>query len=56
VTSPVDDAEKMVLEKSLEEEYAKPYSGKSFWINDGGKFQEITIPKKEKEEDNNETN
>jgi len=25
--------EKLVLEKSLEEEYAKPYSGKPFTIN-----------------------
>ncbi len=36
--------EKMVLEKSLEEEYAKPYLGKSFYVNDGTKFNEIIIP------------
>ena len=36
--------EKMVLEKSLEEEYAKPYTGESFFINDGTKFNEIVIP------------
>lgn len=45
--------EKMVLEKSLEEEYAKPYLGESFWINDGSKFQVIT--KSTEEETNEET-
>jgi len=33
--------EKLVLEKSLEEEYAKPYSNESFSINDGAKFNII---------------
>ena len=36
--------EKMVLEKSLEEEYAKPYLGESFYINDGTHYNEIVIP------------
>ena len=36
--------EKLVLEKSLEEEYAKPFSGESFWINDKNQFQEVTKP------------
>ena len=36
--------EKMVLEKSLEEEYVKPYLGTSFYINDGTKFNEIAPP------------
>jgi penicillin-binding protein 2 len=38
------DLEKVVLEGSLEEEYAKPYSGKSFPINDGSSIQVIEIP------------
>jgi len=38
------DMERYVLNGSLEDEYAKPYSGESFWINDKGEFQEITIP------------
>jgi len=33
--------EKLVLEKSLEEEYAKPHSGESFSINDGTNFNLI---------------
>ena len=36
--------EKLVLEKSLEEEYVKPYSGKSFPINDGTHFNVIETP------------
>jgi len=36
--------ERFVLEGSLEEEYAKPLSGESFWINDGSKFNVIEIP------------
>lgn len=35
--------EKMVIEKSLEEEYAKPYSGKPFTINDGQKLQYLQL-------------
>ena len=31
--------EQLVLDKSLEEEYLKPFSGKPFTINDGRKFQ-----------------
>jgi penicillin-binding protein 2 len=36
--------ERFVLEGSLEEEYTKPYSGESFSINDGSKFNVIEIP------------
>ncbi len=36
--------ERFVLEGSLEEEYAKPFSGESFSINDGSKFNVIEIP------------
>ena len=38
------DMERYVLNGSLEDEYAKPYSGESFWINDKSEFQEITTP------------
>ncbi|MCF1192449.1 penicillin-binding protein 2 [Mangrovimonas sp. AS39] len=43
--------EKMVLEKSLEEEYAKPYAGKPFTINDGAKIQGLHL-----KADNDQTN
>ena len=36
--------ERFVLQGSLEDEYAKPYLGESFWINDNSEFQEITTP------------
>lgn len=39
--------EKMVLEKSLEEEYTKPYSGKPFTINDGQKLQYLHLEAKD---------
>ena len=35
--------EQLVLDKSLEEEYLKPYSGKPFTINDGRKFQTLHL-------------
>ncbi|MBT8394419.1 MAG: penicillin-binding protein 2, partial [Bacteroidia bacterium] len=38
------DMERYVLNGNLEEEYAKPYSGESFWINDKSEFQEISLP------------
>lgn len=38
------DMERFVMEGSLEEEYQKPYSGKSFYINDGSEFIDV-LPK-----------
>ncbi|MBT8304849.1 MAG: penicillin-binding protein 2 [Bacteroidia bacterium] len=38
------DLERFVLGGSLEEEYTKPYSGESFWINDHSELQVIEIP------------
>ncbi len=43
--------EKLVLEKSLEEEYDKPYSGKPFTINDGQKLQYLHLEPKNAETD-----
>lgn len=45
------DMEQFVLEGSLEEEYAKPYLGSSFYINDGSDFIEI-IPKENDDQTN----
>ena len=36
--------ERFVLNGSLEEEYAKPFTGESFWINDNSEFIEILKP------------
>lgn len=38
------DMERFVLNGSLEEEYAKPFTGESFWINDNSEFIEILKP------------
>lgn len=35
------DMERYVLEGSLKDEYTKPFSGESFYINDGSKFIEV---------------
>src|SRR5690606_30811536 len=42
------DMENWIMERSLEDEYAKPYSGKPFLINDGKKYGWVERPSSQK--------